>query len=417
MKLLFFRICFLVIFGITGIFSFLFLFSPILTSSSVIIPYSFTPFDICIKYPEFWYYFKIIHLILNFFSWIILGNSIYSIFFKDFRFKNKKTPKILLSDMNLYVGDFENRPLYIPDKSLYQNILVTGTTGSGKTSSAMYPFCRQLIEYEALNPNKKLGMLILDVKGNFYKQVISYAESALRLDDVVVIKPGGNVTYNPLNKPLLKASVLADRLKEILLLFSPNNTESYWLDKASQALAESIKLCRLYNDGYVTFTELHKLLFSDSYFNEKIQLLKYNFQNAKFNDEQCFELLSALDFFQTEFKSLDERVLSILKSEISRITSMFVSDYSIQKTFCPKKNEETFIGFSNLLSSGKIVLLNMNLAEYQNLSKFMAAYLKLDFQSEVLNTLTHDNVRPSVFMCDEFHEFVTKTDARFFCTK
>ena len=210
---------------------------------------------------------------------------------------------------------------------------------------------------------------------------------------------------------------MADRLKTILLLFSPNNSESYWLDKTAQVLSECIKLCRLYNNNYVTFTELHKLIFSESYFNEKIKFLKSCFQEAKFSEEQCFDLLSALDFFQTEFKSLDARVLSILKSEISRITSMFVSDYSVQKTFCPNKSEESFPGFYSALKSGKIVVLSMNLAEYQNLSRFMAAYLKLDFQSEVLSSLTSHNVKPSVFLCDEFHEFVTSTDSRFFCTK
>ena len=50
------------------------------------------------------------------------------------------------------------------------------------------------------------------------------------------------------------------KIKTILLLFSENNSESYWLDKAEEVLCECIKLCRLYNNGYVTFVELHKLV-------------------------------------------------------------------------------------------------------------------------------------------------------------
>ena len=75
-------------------------------------------------------------------------------------------------------------------------------------------------------------------------------------------------------KPDLKASVLANRLKTILTLFSPNNSESYWLDKAEQVLTECIKLCRLYNDNYVTFTEIHKLVNSPNYYNNKVNLLR-----------------------------------------------------------------------------------------------------------------------------------------------
>ena len=94
---------------------------------------------------------------------------------------------------------------------------------------------------------------------------------------------------------------------------------------------------------------------------------------------------------------------------------MFISDYTVRKTFCPSRKDITFSGFQSCLEQGKIVVLSMNLAEYQNLAKFMAAYLKLDFQSEVLSSLSHlHNIRPSVFLCDEFHEFVTRTDAGFF---
>jgi len=69
-----------------------------------------------------------------------------------------------------------------------------------------------------------------------------------------------------------------------------------------------------------------------------------------------------------------------------------------------------------VINNGKIVVLNMNIAEYKNLSKIIAAYLKLDFQSEVLSQLAkHKNkLNPTVFMCDEYHEYVTISDSDFF---
>ena len=138
----------------------------------------------------------------------------------------------------------------------------------------MYPFLHQLIKYE----NQKLGMLILDVKGNFYKQVLEYAKKYNRLEDILVISLDSTVRYNPLDKPNLNPSVLANRLKTILELFSPNNSESYWLDTAKIILTESIKFCRLYNDGYVTFTELHNLINKENYYKSKIDLLRAKFQ-------------------------------------------------------------------------------------------------------------------------------------------
>ena len=59
----------------------------------------------------------------------------------------------------------------------------------------------------------------------------------------------------------------------------------------------------------------------------------------------------------------------------------------------------------------------MNISEYKNLSKIIATYLKLDFQTEVMNRLNKNNpqmLRKVAFISDEFHEYVTNTDAEFF---
>ena len=183
-----------------------------------------------------------------------------------------------------------NSKVYIPESGLYQNFLITGTIGSGKTSSTMYPFTRQFLEYNNKNRNKKLGMLILDVKGNYYKQVKEYAKEYNLLGDLIVIELKSNVFYNPLHKPNLKPQILANRLKTILLLFSENNSESYWLDKAEEVICEAIKLCRLYNNGYVTFLELHKLITLPNYYKEKIQILRNLFISCKFSNKQIYEL-------------------------------------------------------------------------------------------------------------------------------
>ena len=150
---------------------------------------------------------------------------------------------------------------------LYQNILISGTIGSGKTSSAMYPFTKQLLSYKYNKPKEKIGMLILDVKGNYYKQVQEYCKTFNREKDLLVLSLDGSIKYNPLDKPNLKAHILANRLKTILTLFSNNNGESYWLDKVEQILTECIKLCRLYNNGYVTFLEIHKLVNDNEYYS------------------------------------------------------------------------------------------------------------------------------------------------------
>lgn len=396
-----------------------FIFIPIYLSDSIIITFSVRPFDICTAYPIFWFYFKLIFIILYVFSSIIYSNIFYKFISKYFiKPKNNLNIKLNNKEINLLVGqDTNSNKVYLSEKSLYQNILITGTIGSGKTSSAIYPFSEQLIKYCYNDDKNKIGILFLDVKGNFVNQIYNYAKKYNRLSDLIIIGLNSNNTYNPLDKPNLKPSVLANRLKIILSLFSPNNSESYWLDKAEQILTEAIKLCRLYNNGYVNFKEIHNLINNKDYFNKQISFLRLEFQKNKFSSSSIYDLYSSISFFENEFFSLDDRTSSILKSEISRITNIFISDYDILRIFSPNKSEITFNGFESLIQDGKLVVLSMNIAEYRNLSKIIATYLKLDFQSEVLQRVKNNSIlnsRTVAFVCDEFHEYVTSTDSDFF---
>ena len=400
------------------------IFYPIYTADELIITYGLKPFDICSKNPVLWKYLKITHILTFTFSSIICTNFIISKISKKF-FKPKQKSKTLTKEnllthssknLQLLIGFDENSKhnIYVPESGLYQNFLITGTIGSGKTSSAMYPFTEQLLEFNANHKDNKIAMLILDVKGNYYSQVKDFCKKYGLSSDLIVIELNSHIHYNPLHKPLLKPQVLANRLKTILLLFSENNSESYWLDKAEQVLTECIKLCRFYNNGYVTFLELHKLITIPNYYKEKIPILKNLFTNSKFNTSEIYELNSCLDFFQKEFESLDQRTKAILVSEITRITNTFVSDYDVMSCFCSPKEKLTFTGFEEVLKKGKIVVLNMNISEYNILSKIIATYLKLDFQTEILTNLSNSHVYPSAFICDEYDKYASKTDAEFF---
>ena len=401
------------------------LFYPIFTAKEVIISYGIHPFDICSKNPDLWKIIKTLYLICMLFSNFIFCHFIYSRILKKFSFfSNKpkqKNPTILSyapksnDDLSLLIGlDSNNNKIYIPEKGLYQNFLITGTIGSGKTSSAMYPFTKQLMEFNFNNPKNKIGMLILDVKGNFYSQVKKYANKYNLEKDLIVIQLKSNIHYNPLHKPNLKPQVLANRLKNILLLFSENNSESYWLDKAEEVLTECIKLCRLYNNNYVTFLEIHKLVTIPDYYKEKISILRDLFISSKLSNAQIYELNSSLNFFQKEFDNLDSRTKGILISEITRITNCFISDFDVMSTFCAPKEKLSFTGFSEVIKKGKIVVLNMNIAEYESLSRIIAAYLKLDFQTEIMSNLSKSFSKTTAFICDEYDKYVTKSDAEFF---
>ena len=130
---------FLFLFLLSIFFTFLILifFKPILTATNLIFPYSVHPFDIVHDYPKAWFYIKIFYCFSLFITVFLTLNSV-SIFF-SFKKKPKKQKALdenLINEnnLNLLVGinSDNQKQIFIPEKGLYQNILVTGTIGSRK---------------------------------------------------------------------------------------------------------------------------------------------------------------------------------------------------------------------------------------------------------------------------------------------
>ncbi len=416
---------------------------PLFDSPAVIFPYALHPFNIVEEYPDIWIKLKKIFHISNVIVFLIINYiSFLNIKFKENKDKNKhketknftksdifkniknkevkrEEKKILeeVSDgrLNILLGFNEKGlPIYLKEKALFQNILITGSIGTGKTSSIMYPITRQILEY---SEKEKIGGLILDVKGNYYLKVREILEKSNRIDDLIVIDLTGNIRYNPLDKKDLNPEIIANRLKNILLLFSPETSESFWLDKTESLITEVIKFIRIYNDNYVDFVELSKVINSKEYYEEKLYFVKQRLYKGKLNKKEIYDFSTFIDFYTNEFLNLDNRTSSIIKSELSRITSIFISNYDINRVFCPKKEDVNFFGFEECIEKGKVVVLNMNISEYRNLSKIIAAYLKFDFQTEVLKRLGRgEKINKTFFISDEYQEYVTESDVSFYAT-
>lgn len=119
------------IFNLTllSIFSLLYtlIFYPIYTSNNVIISFALHPFNICEKYPDFWLKLKLIYILITFASSLIIINLIYSSIFTKKKIK-KSTVSNLEGKLSLFItNDDMGYPIILPEASLYQNILITGT--------------------------------------------------------------------------------------------------------------------------------------------------------------------------------------------------------------------------------------------------------------------------------------------------
>lgn len=102
---------------------------------------------------------------------------------KTLRFKRDEDPQVQVGDM------------IFTEKDLYTSVLITGVTGTGKTSAAVFPMLEQILSIynEANDPGNlgSIGGLCLDVKGEFFEGVIYYMHKAGRnvFEDIQVIRP------------------------------------------------------------------------------------------------------------------------------------------------------------------------------------------------------------------------------------
>lgn len=127
---------FILLFSIFISVIFLIIFKPILTAKDIIFPYSIHPFSISKSYPTVWLYVKIIYCLNLFIVNFLFVNSItsYFKFNKKSKITNTNKKETIESDDNikLLIGDNSEtkEKIFISEKGLYQNILVTGTIGS-----------------------------------------------------------------------------------------------------------------------------------------------------------------------------------------------------------------------------------------------------------------------------------------------
>ncbi|HMI50557.1 MAG TPA: type IV secretion system DNA-binding domain-containing protein [Candidatus Saccharimonadales bacterium] len=147
------------------------------------------------------------------------------------------------------------RWLTIPERGLFTGIAVFGAVGSGKTSSCLHPFAEQILSYEAINKDKRIGGLILEVKGDFCKRVKEILERSGRGEDYIEISLDSDYRYNPLHNDL-DAYALAFSIATLLNNLFGRGKEPFW-QQAYTNLVKFIILLYKLAYGYVTLFDVY----------------------------------------------------------------------------------------------------------------------------------------------------------------
>jgi hypothetical protein len=223
---------------------------------------------------------------------------------------------------NLYIvlGEVHNprRPtpardpwwLTIPERGLFTGIAIFGAIGSGKTSCCMYPFAEQLIAYQAHDRGKRIGGLVLEVKGNFCHKVRDILQHYRRVGDYVEVSLDSEYRYNPLHNDL-DAYALAYNIASLLNNLFGKGKEPFW-QQAYTNLVKFIILLHKVAFDYVTLFDVYHCAISPELLQQRIQQAEELLFDQHFvfipkaTYEEHIQALIDFDFLPDEAKDKDQ---------------------------------------------------------------------------------------------------------------
>lgn len=395
------NILLIIIFFLMEIIS-LIIFKDILFSNFVILNLGYKKIELVSSFDNYFNNFKYIYYV-SYTLFIILfliknrnNRLIDNLFVK----KHKDVEYLPIDESITIAKNNEGEEVKISIQGLYQNLLITGSIGSGKTSSAISKITDELI-------SKGYSGLILDIKGNYVKTVDKICEKYGVRDRLFVLSDKNDLKYNVLQSDI-KPIEMASRIKQVLEIISPsNNSDSYWLDKVENVLFNMIILIRYYNDNKIDFMEIHKLTTNIQYLEDKILECKTKLMKTNVDNKTAFEMSNVIMFFEKEYMMLENRIRNIISSEITRVTIPFVTSYNAYKRFGSFNDEDYIDG----VKKDGIFVLSINIADNKVLSKMLAAFIKLEFQKKIISNIS--NSKTTFLIADEYQEFSNIEDAHF----
>jgi len=182
-------------------------------------------------------------------------------------------------ELSVVIGEIHNgkvpgpaeRPtwLVIPEKGLFTGIAIFGAVGSGKTSCCVYPFAEQILAFQSGDLDRRIGGLVLEVKGDFCHRVREILERYGREGDYVEISLHSEYRYNPLHNDL-DAYALAYNIASLLNNLFGKGKEPFW-QQAYTNLVKFIILLHKVAYDYVTLFDVYECAIAPDVLERKIQ--------------------------------------------------------------------------------------------------------------------------------------------------
>ena len=161
--------------------------------------------------------------------------------------------------------------LTIPDRGLYAGVAIFGAVGSGKTSACMHPFARQLLGWQAHDPEKRAAALMLEVKGDFCHDIRQILIETGRGEDYIELGMEGEWQWNPLSAKWLDSYSLAYTVASLLNQLFGKGKEPFWQQAYTNLVRWIIELHRVLPEEWVTLQHVYRCAIDPDLFAAKIE--------------------------------------------------------------------------------------------------------------------------------------------------
>ena len=159
--------------------------------------------------------------------------------------------------------------LTIPERGLFTGTIILGAVGSGKTAGAMYPFAEQILAFKAADKERRIGALVLEVKGDFCRKVKGILDRYDRGEDYIEISLDSEYRYNPLHSDL-DAYALAFNIASLLNNLFGRGKEPFWQQAYTNLVKFIILLHKIAYD-YVTLFNVYECAISPPLLEQRIR--------------------------------------------------------------------------------------------------------------------------------------------------
>ena len=135
----------------------------------------------------------------------------------------------------------------------------------------MHPFAKQLLGWQADDPEKRAAALMLEVKGDFCHDIRSILDKAGRGGDYLEIGMGGLWKWNPLSAWWLDSYSLAYTVASLLNQLFGKGKEPFWQQAYTNLVRWIIELHRVLPEQWVTLQQVYQCAIDPDLFPAKIK--------------------------------------------------------------------------------------------------------------------------------------------------